>query len=78
MRDNGGTQMVATDLNLAPLSNGDYLIEVTAKVGRQEPTRKSWRSGCRWRGEGRQVTSTRSFQQLVGAVSQKLIEPLTR
>ena len=33
LRDNGGTQTVATDLNLAPLSNGDYLIEVTAKSG---------------------------------------------
>jgi VWFA-related protein len=38
MRDNGGTQTVATDLNLAPLSNGDYLIEVTAKSGEKSQT----------------------------------------
>ena len=38
MRDNGGTQMLATDLNLAPLSNGDYLIEVTAKGGDKTDT----------------------------------------
>ena len=38
MRDNGGTQMLATDLNLAPLSNGDYLIEVTAKSGEKSQT----------------------------------------
>jgi VWFA-related protein len=38
MRDNGGAQMVATDLNLAPLSNGDYLIEVTAKSGEKSQT----------------------------------------
>ena len=38
MRDNGGTQTVATDLNLAPLSNGDYLIEVTAKNGEKTDT----------------------------------------
>ena len=38
MRDNGGAQMVATDLNLAPLSNGDYLIEVTAKSGDKTDT----------------------------------------
>ena len=37
-RDNGGTPMVATDLNLAPLSNGDYLIEVTAKSGEKSQT----------------------------------------
>ena len=35
--------MVATDLNLAPLSNGDYLIEIRAKAadksqrGRRDP-----------------------------------------
>jgi VWFA-related protein len=37
-RDNGGTPMVAVDLNLAPLSNGDYLIEVTAKAGERTDT----------------------------------------
>jgi VWFA-related protein len=37
-RDNGGAPMVATDLNLAPLSNGDYLIEVTAKAGDKTDT----------------------------------------
>jgi VWFA-related protein len=38
VRDNGGTQMVATDLNLAPLSNGDYLIEISAKTGEKTET----------------------------------------
>ena len=38
VRDNGGTQMVATDLNLAPLSNGDYLIEISAKAGEKTET----------------------------------------
>ena len=37
-RDNGGTPMVAVDLNLAPFSNGDYLIEVTAKAGDKTDT----------------------------------------
>ena len=30
--------MVAVDLNLAPFSNGDYLIEVTAKAGDKTDT----------------------------------------
>ena len=51
MRDNGGTQMVATDLNLAPLSNGDYLIEVTAKAGEKSQTAGRRHHGCRWRGK---------------------------
>ena len=38
MRDNGGTPMLATDLNLAPFSNGDYLVEVTAKAGDKTET----------------------------------------
>jgi VWFA-related protein len=38
LRDNSGTQTVATDLNLAPLSNGDYLVEVTAKSGDKSQT----------------------------------------
>ena len=38
MRDNGGTPMLATDLNLAPFSNGDYLIEITAKAGDKTQT----------------------------------------
>jgi hypothetical protein len=38
MRDNGGTPMLATDLNLAPFSNGDYLIEVTARGGDKTDT----------------------------------------
>jgi hypothetical protein len=37
-RDNGSTPMVATDLSLAPLSNGDYLIEVSAKSGEKSQT----------------------------------------
>ena len=38
MRDNGGTPMLATDLNLAPFSNGDYLIEITARAGDKTQT----------------------------------------
>ena len=38
MRDNGGAATLATDLNLAPLSNGDYLIEVTATAGDKTET----------------------------------------
>ncbi len=45
MRDNGGTQTVATDLNLAPLSNGDYLIEVTREVRREKPDRSRGHPG---------------------------------
>jgi VWFA-related protein len=37
-RDNAGTPMVAVDLNLAPFSNGDYLIEVTARAGDKTDT----------------------------------------
>jgi len=32
-KDAGGTTLIAADLNFAPLSIGDYLIEVTAKAG---------------------------------------------
>ena len=36
-----GVPMVATDLNLAPLSNGDYLIEVARKPAtRPRPSRR--------------------------------------
>ena len=33
MRESSGAPVLGTDLNLAPLSNGDYLIEVSAKAG---------------------------------------------
>jgi VWFA-related protein len=33
MRESGGAPVLGTDLNLAPLSNGDYLIEISAKAG---------------------------------------------
>jgi VWFA-related protein len=37
-RDAGGVTMLTTNLNLAPFSNGDYLIEVTAKAGEKTET----------------------------------------
>ena len=30
--------MLTTDLNLAPFSNGDYLIEISAKAGEKSET----------------------------------------
>ena len=62
MRDNGGTQTVATDLNLAPLSNGDYLIEVTAKSGEKSQTEvvAIRVSMARWRWPGSQDPSLKT------------------
>ena len=37
-KDAGGVTMLTTTLNLAPFSNGDYLIEVTAKAGEKTET----------------------------------------
>jgi hypothetical protein len=37
-RDAGGVTMLTTTLNLAPFSNGDYLIEVSAKAGEKTET----------------------------------------
>jgi hypothetical protein len=37
-RDAGGVTMLTTTLNLAPFSNGDYLIEVSAKAGDKTET----------------------------------------
>lgn len=37
-RETSGTTMLTTGLNLAPLSNGDYLIEITAKAGEKTDT----------------------------------------
>jgi VWFA-related protein len=37
-RDANGVTMLTTNLNLAPFSNGDYLIEVSAKAGEKTET----------------------------------------
>jgi len=37
-KDAGGVTMLTTTLNLAPFSNGDYLIEVSAKAGEKTET----------------------------------------
>jgi VWFA-related protein len=37
-RDAAGTTLLTTTLNLAPFSNGDYLIEITAKAGQRSET----------------------------------------
>jgi hypothetical protein len=37
-RDAAGTTLLTTTLNLAPFSNGDYLIEISAKAGEKTET----------------------------------------
>ena len=37
-RDAAGTTLLTTTLNLAPFSNGDYLIEISAKAGEKSET----------------------------------------